>query len=82
LGKYRPGDEIPRTLNQRGIKAVLEAHDWVETIGGNHVVKMEKVGQRPITLPKHKNGGLRPAIAGQDLARGRFDPGGSKWGVT
>ena len=67
MGKYRPGDEIPRTLNQRGIKAVLEAHDWVETIGGNHVVKMEKVGQRPITLPKHKNGDYGPQLRARIL---------------
>jgi hypothetical protein len=35
----------------------LEANGWTETIGGKHNVKMEKPGQRPITLPHDKGGG-------------------------
>jgi predicted RNA binding protein YcfA (HicA-like mRNA interferase family) len=34
----------------------LEAHGWAATRGGKHVVKMEKPGHRPITLPKHRGG--------------------------
>lgn len=41
-------------LNQRTAKALLEANGWVETVGGKHAVKMEKPGQRPITLPANK----------------------------
>jgi predicted RNA binding protein YcfA (HicA-like mRNA interferase family) len=43
--------------NQRSIKRLLEANGWTETIGGKHNVKMEKPGQRPITLPPDKGGG-------------------------
>jgi hypothetical protein len=43
--------------NQRSIKRLLEANGWTETIGGKHNVKMEKPGQRPITLPHDKGGG-------------------------
>jgi predicted RNA binding protein YcfA (HicA-like mRNA interferase family) len=46
--------DIPSTLNQRTAKRLLEAHGWIETRGGKHVVKMEKPGQRPITLPANK----------------------------
>lgn len=43
----------PRVLNQQSAKKLLEEHDWVETLGGKHVVKMTKAGHRPITLPHH-----------------------------
>ena len=46
--------DLPKTLNQRSAKALLEQHGWVETRGGKHSVKMEKPGQRPITLPAYK----------------------------
>ncbi len=46
-------DELPRVLNQRSAKQLLEASGWTETIGGKHAVKMTKKGQRPITLPMH-----------------------------
>lgn len=46
--------DIPSTLSQRTAKRLLEAHGWIETQGGKHVVKMEKLGQRPITLPANK----------------------------
>ena len=44
----------PKTLNQRTAKALLEADGWAQTTGGKHVVKMEKAGRRPITLPSNK----------------------------
>jgi predicted RNA binding protein YcfA (HicA-like mRNA interferase family) len=45
--------ELPRVLNQRSAKLLLEADGWTETIGGKHAVKMTKPGHRPITLPMH-----------------------------
>jgi predicted RNA binding protein YcfA (HicA-like mRNA interferase family) len=30
-----------------------EQHGWTMTRGGKHVIKMEKPGRRPITLPHH-----------------------------
>ena len=47
-GAHKP----PR--NQKSARKLLREHGWSETIGGKHVVKMEKHGRRPITLPMHK----------------------------
>lgn len=44
---------LPRVLNQRSAKALLEENGWTEERGGKHDVKMTKPGQRPITLPQH-----------------------------
>lgn len=46
--------DIPKTVNQKTAIKLLESHGWRKTKGGNHVVKMEKDGMRPITLPMHK----------------------------
>ncbi len=43
-----------KVLNQKAAIALLESHGWENTVGGKHVVKMKKTGQRPITLPHHK----------------------------
>ena len=40
-------------LDQRSARRLLERHGWRMTRGGKHVVKMEKEGGRPITLPHH-----------------------------
>ena len=45
---------MAKLLNQKRARALLETHGWVKTFGGKHVVKMEKSGERPITLPMHK----------------------------
>lgn len=42
---------IKRTMTQKEMKRLLEAHGWEATVGGKHQVKMERDGQRPITLP-------------------------------
>jgi predicted RNA binding protein YcfA (HicA-like mRNA interferase family) len=44
---------LPRILSQSKAQALLERYGWVRTLGGRHVVKMEKEGHRPITLPQH-----------------------------
>jgi predicted RNA binding protein YcfA (HicA-like mRNA interferase family) len=41
---------------------LLEAHGWRQTLGGKHVVKMEKAGQRPITLPMHHGKDYSPSL--------------------
>ena len=65
---------LPRVLSQRSAKELLEREGWTETRGGKHVVKMEKPGQRPITLPKHGgqdySPGLRNAILRQAGLKG------------
>lgn len=53
--------ELPRRLSQKTAKALLEAEGWVQALSGNHQIKMDKPGMRPITLPQHK---------GQDYAAG------------
>lgn len=50
-------------LSQKKAKALAKKNGWTETQGGKHVVKMEKAGFRPVTLPKH--GG---ADYGKDLS--------------
>jgi predicted RNA binding protein YcfA (HicA-like mRNA interferase family) len=44
----------PRLLDQKSARRLLEQHGWRMTRGGKHVVKMEKEGFRPITLPRHR----------------------------
>jgi predicted RNA binding protein YcfA (HicA-like mRNA interferase family) len=67
-----------KTLNPRGMKKLLEANGWLETVGGKHVVKMEKPGHRPITLPANKRRdyppGLRAAILRQAGLLGEEEP--------
>lgn len=46
---------LPKTANQDEVQRILEKRGWSRTLGGKHVVKMEKEGRRPITLP-HCNG--------------------------
>jgi predicted RNA binding protein YcfA (HicA-like mRNA interferase family) len=76
--KHPGGSPYPKTLNQRGMKKLLEANEWVETVGGKHVVKMEKPGHRPITLPANKRRdyppGLRAAILKQAGLLGEEEP--------
>lgn len=38
-------------MTQREAQSLLEQNGWIRTLGGKHVVKMEKEGQSPITLP-------------------------------
>jgi predicted RNA binding protein YcfA (HicA-like mRNA interferase family) len=49
-----------KLLNQKRAIKLLSEHGWIESIGGNHNVKMIKPEIRPVTLPKHK---------GQDYGR-------------
>ena len=60
---------MPKRLNQKRARALLERHGWRATLGGKHVIKMEKPGRRPITLPRHKgqdySAGLTRAILRQ-----------------
>jgi predicted RNA binding protein YcfA (HicA-like mRNA interferase family) len=76
--KQPGGPPYPKALNQRSMKKLLEAHGWVETVGGKHVVKMEKPGKRPITLPANKRRdyppGLRAAILKQAGLLGEEEP--------
>ncbi len=41
-------------MNQKQWIKTLRQEGWTQERGGEHVVKMTKPGQRPITLPMHK----------------------------
>lgn len=45
---------LPKTISQKTGQKLLERHGWSKTQGGKHNIKMEKQGERPITLPKHR----------------------------
>lgn len=45
---------IPKRLSQATARKLLESNGWTCQVGGKHVVKMVKEGERPITLPAHK----------------------------
>lgn len=57
----------PRVLSQRAARVLLEAHGWTRTAGGKHVVKMEKPGCRPITLPQHRGADYGPGLTASIL---------------
>jgi predicted RNA binding protein YcfA (HicA-like mRNA interferase family) len=54
--------QIPKVLNQRTARRLLESVGYVKTIGGKHNIKMEKPGKRPITLPMHKGRDYSPDL--------------------
>jgi predicted RNA binding protein YcfA (HicA-like mRNA interferase family) len=55
---------------------LLEAHDWSKTAGGKHSVKMEKPGNRPITLPMHKGEDYSVGLTRSILKAAGIDPKG------
>ena len=60
-------------LNQKRAKKLLEQNGWRETRGGKHVVKMEKVGKRPITLPHHQGRDYSKGLAAAILKQAGLD---------
>lgn len=60
---------MPDLLDQKSARKLLEQNGWKCTKGGKHNVKMEKEGERPITLPRHRGAtygkGLSAAIRKQ-----------------
>jgi predicted RNA binding protein YcfA (HicA-like mRNA interferase family) len=69
---------MPRTRLSCWRRLPAEDQGWVETVGGKHVVKMERPGHRPITLPANKRRdyppGLRAAILKQAGLLGEEEP--------
>lgn len=68
MARHRAGT-LPSVLSQKSAIELLTGIGWEPTGGGKHQVKMEKAGERPITLPQHKgqdySPGLRNAILKQ-----------------
>jgi predicted RNA binding protein YcfA (HicA-like mRNA interferase family) len=50
-------------LNQKKAIKLLTEHGWTKGKGGRHVVKMEKDGCRPVTLPHHGGKDYSPGLA-------------------
>lgn len=65
---------MPRLLSQRTARKLLEERGWAKTVGGKHNVKMEKSGQRPITLPKHKGADYSLGLTRSILKAAGIDP--------
>jgi predicted RNA binding protein YcfA (HicA-like mRNA interferase family) len=70
--------DLPRVLSQRSAKKLLEEHGWTETLGGKHVVKMEKPGHRPITLPHHRGGDYSRSLTEALLRQAGLKGGGDQ----
>jgi predicted RNA binding protein YcfA (HicA-like mRNA interferase family) len=71
-------ERLPRVLNQRSAKQLLEQHGWTETLGGKHVVKMEKPGHRPITLPMHHGSDYSRSLTAAILRQAGLKEGGAE----
>jgi predicted RNA binding protein YcfA (HicA-like mRNA interferase family) len=67
---------LPKVLNQRTARRLLEQHGWTMTRGGKHM-KMEKPGNRPITLPYHKGRDYSPGLTAAILRQAGLKEGGS-----
>ena len=59
-------------LNQKKARRLLEENGWIMTAGGKHSVKMEKQGERPITLPIHKGRDYSKALTAAILRQARL----------
>ncbi len=57
-------------LDQKAARRLLEEHGW--TMTGKHVVKMTKPGERPITLPHHRNRDYPPGLTNAILRQARL----------
>jgi predicted RNA binding protein YcfA (HicA-like mRNA interferase family) len=67
------GSGRPKVFNQKSMTKLLEHSGWTRTRGGKHVVKMEKRGERPITLPRHHGRDYGPGLSAAILRQTRLD---------
>lgn len=63
-----------KPLNQKAARRLLEQHGWHRTVGGKHNVKMEKPGERPITLPTHHGRDYGAGLSAAILRQAGIDP--------
>lgn len=66
---------MAKLLNQKAARKLLEQHGWTLTVGGKHVVKMEKEGNRPITLPRHRGQNYSKSLTAAILRQAGIDDG-------
>ncbi len=67
---WKKKNDPPKTMTQREAQKLLEANGWVCTAGGKHGVKMEKKGQRPVTLPTHNGAKYSVSLTREILKQG------------
>jgi len=67
-----PRQDLPKRLNQKTARQLLESNGWTATQGGKHGVKMTKEGHRPITLPQHKRKDWGPRLTNAILKQARL----------
>jgi predicted RNA binding protein YcfA (HicA-like mRNA interferase family) len=53
---------VAKTYNQKSMRRLFQKNGWTQVVGGKHVVKMTKAGERPITLPMHKGHDYGPRL--------------------
>jgi predicted RNA binding protein YcfA (HicA-like mRNA interferase family) len=58
---------MAKVYNQKSMRRLMEANGWTQILGGKHVVKMTKRGERPITLPMHKGRDYGPRLTASIL---------------
>lgn len=71
--------DLPRVLSQRSARELLEQHGWRQTVGGKHNVKMERPGERPITLPMHRGRDYSPSLTAAILRQAGLRGGEARW---
>jgi predicted RNA binding protein YcfA (HicA-like mRNA interferase family) len=65
---------VAKLLSQKRAIKLLTRHGWTQSVGGNHVVKMVKGGERPITLPSHKGADYSPGLTRAICRQANIDP--------
>lgn len=65
---------IPTVVNHAIVALILEHYGWTAEIGGKHSTKMTKVGERPITVPRHQGKGFGPALRAAILKQTGLQP--------
>lgn len=65
---------MAKLLSQKRAMKLLRKHGWTPTTGGKHVVKMDKDGHRPITLPAHRGQDYSLGLTRAILRQAGIDP--------
>ena len=65
---------MAKLLNQKRAIKLLKSQGWAQKIGGKHVVKMVKEGERPITLPTHRGADYSPGLTRAICRQANIDP--------
>lgn len=78
MSKGAAGERPAKALGQGSMRRLLELQGWVAEVGGKHVVKMTKGGERPITLPHHDGNDYGKGLRGRILKQAGLAPSSGK----